>query len=347
MMSPRISGLAIALMAITGAMALALLGLWCAGFAPLDVITTWCVGACGSSIRIALSLQEAGPLLLTGLAVATAFRCGVLNIGGEGQFLAGAAGFTAAAVLLPASSLALVIALLFGTMIGAGWAGIAAALAQWRNVPVVLSTILLNIIAVALLGALVEGPLRDPLTSAPQSALLSDAYFLPVLVHGTRLHLGVALAGVLALLIWLVHARSQLGFELLVVGLNPETARRVGIPVSARQMQVLLLSGGFAGLAGAMQVAGVTHFLSAATTSYGYAGIAVALLGRLHPVGIIAAAIFMGMLDTGGRACEKQLGVPHEVGDIIKGLMVLGVLLAAGWAVRRQALMRRREASDA
>ena len=334
-MMSRLAGFTIAITATGIAAIMALVGLWLAGFAPLAVITTWCAGACGTGTRIALSLQEAGPLLLTGLAVATAFRCGVLNIGGEGQYLAGAAAFTAAALFLPATGLALPIALIMGTLAGAGWAAIAATLARWRGVPVVLSTILLNIIAVFLLGALVEGPLRDPITSAPQSALIPDGCFLSVLVAGTRLHLGVAFALVIALIIWLIHARSRLGFELQIVGLNPEAALRAGIAVPTRQMQILCLSGGLAGVAGAMQVAGVTHFLSAATTSYGYAGIAVALLGRLHPLGVAVAAVFMGMLDTGGRACEKQLGVPHEVGDIVKGLMVLGVLVAAGWAMRR------------
>ncbi len=337
MIPPRFHGVALAAGSAAGAVALAILGLWCAGFAPLAVITTWCAGAFGNGTRIALSLQEAGPLLLTGLATALAFRCGVLNVGGEGQFLAGAALFTAAALVLPVVGFALPLALGLGAAAGAAWAAIAAGLARWRGVPVVLSTILLNIIAVAVLGALVEGPLRDPATTAPQSALVADVFHLPVLVAGTRLHLGIVLAFVLAGVVWLVHERTSLGFEAKVIGLNPAAALRVGMPVAARQMQLLVASGAIAGLAGAAQVAGVTHFLSAATTSYGYAGIVVALLGRLHPVGIAAAALFMGLLDTGGRACEKQLGVPHELGDVVKGVMVLGVLIAAAWAARRSA----------
>ncbi len=346
MIPPRLHGVALAAGSAAGAVALAILGLWVAGFAPQEVIATWCAGAFGSTTRIALSVQEAGPLLLTGLATALAFRCGVLNVGGEGQFLAGAALFTAAALALPPVGIALPVALAAGAVAGAAWAGIAAGLARWRGVPVVLSTILLNIIAVAALGALVEGPLRDPGTTAPQSALIADAFHLPVLVDGTRLHLGVLLAFVLAGAVWLLHERTSLGFETRVIGLNPAAALRVGMPVAARQMQLLAASGALAGLAGAAQVAGVTHFLSAATTSYGYAGIVVALLGRLHPAGIVAAALFMGLLDTGGRACEKQLGVPHELGDVVKGVMVLGVLVAAAWTARRS-VQQRKEPADA
>ena len=224
-----------------------------------------------------------------------------------------------------------VIALLAAVM-GAAWALIASGLDRWRGVPVVLSTILLNFIAVAVVGMLVQGPLHDPATTAPQTALIADHLRLPALVDGTKLHLGVVLAFVIALVLWLGLTRTTIGFEVQVVGLNPVAARQVGMPVAARQILVMALSGGLAGVAGAAQVLGVTGMLSGSPVSYGYAGIAVAMLGRLHPLGIIAAALFLGMLSTGARHLERRLAIPHDVGDVVQGLLVLAVLVAAAIA---------------
>jgi simple sugar transport system permease protein len=181
---------------------------------------------------------------------------------------------------------------------------------------------------------LVEGPLHDPATSAPQTALVADTLRLPVLLPGTSLHLGVVLAALLAVAAWVVQRQTTLGFEIAVAGLNPVAGRLAGIPVAARQVLVMAASAGCAGLAGAVQQAGVTGFMSGAPASYGYAGIAVALLGRLHPLGVAAAAVFFGMLDTGARNLEKKLAIPHDLGDVVKGLIVLAVLVGVALASR-------------
>jgi ABC-type uncharacterized transport system permease subunit len=332
-----LAGPAIAGAAVAAAMLLVLLGLTLAGHAPGAVAATWFHGAAGTGVRLALSLQEACPLLLTGLAVALAFRCGVLNIGGEGQFLVGAAALVALATrwALPGPGwLALPLALRLAAAAGAGWALLAGGLERWRGVPLVLSTILLNFVALFLVSGLVEGPLRDPATSAPQTALVGEAFHLPLLVAGTRLHLGAPLALLLAGGLWLVLGRTTLGFELRAAGQGPLAARLAGMPVADRQLLALGASGALAGLAGGIQVAGVTWFLSGTPTSYGYAGIAAALLGRLHPLGVVLAAVLLGMLDTGGRALEKQLAIPHDLGDVAKGLAVLAVLVAGAWLAR-------------
>lgn len=334
-----LAGPGIAVAAVTAAMLLILFGLALFGHAPGEVAATWCHGAAGTGIRLALSLQEACPLLLTGLAVAIAFRCGVLNIGGEGQFLIGAVVLVAFATrwAIPGPGwLVLPLALLLAAAAGAGWALLATGLERWRGVPVVLSTILLNFVAVFLVSGLVEGPFRDPATTAPQSALIADAFHLPVLVDSTRLHLGALLALIIAVALWLVLTRTTLGFEIRAAGLNPLAARIAGMPVTSRQVLVMGASGALAGLAGGLQVAGVTWFLSGSPTSYGYAGIAAALLGRLHPLGVVLAAILLGMLDTGGRALEKHLAIPHDLGDVVKGLAVLTVLVAGVWVAQRQ-----------
>jgi simple sugar transport system permease protein len=166
--------------------------------------------------------------------------------------------------------------------------------------------------------------------------MIADSLRLPALLSGTTLHLGVVLAGALALLVWVVQRQTTLGFEIQAAGLNPIAARLAGIPVASRQILVMAVSGGCAGLAGAVQQAGVTGFMSGSSTSYGYAGIAVALLGRLHPLGVAAAAVFFGMLDTGARNLEKKLAIPHDLGDVVKGLIVLAVLVGVALAARRR-----------
>ena len=248
------------------------------GHAPTTVVATWLEGAAGSWPRLALSLQEAAPLLLTGLAAAVAFRCGVWNIGAEGQFLIGAVTMVAfgTVLLIPGPGwLILPLALSLAAVSGSAWALLATGLERWRGVPVVLSTILLNFIAVALVGMLVQGPLHDPATTAPVTAQIAGHLRLPVPIAG--LHLGVLLAGVIAIGVWLVSTRSVIGFEVQVVGLNPDAARLLGMPVAARQTLVMALSGALAGFAGATQMAGDTGMLSGSPTSYGYAGIAAAM----------------------------------------------------------------------
>ncbi len=323
---------AVALLAVAVAVVLLLIGLAIAGYAPTDVASTWLSGALGSGVRRALSLQEAGPLLMTGLAVAIAFRAGALNIGGEGQFLLGSVAMIACgtAFRIPGPAwFATIVALTAGALAGAAWAGLAWALERWRGVPLVLSTILLNFIAVYAVSLLVHGVLQDPLTVAPQTAEIPEGMRLPVLATGSKLHLGVAFAAALAVALWLVFERTVFGFELGVVGMNPSAARLAGMPVARRRFEAMLLSGGVAGLGGAFQQAGVTYYMSDSSASYGYAGVAVALLGRLHPLGVAAAAVFFGMLDTGSRNLERVMDVPHDLGDVAKGLAVLAVLVAA------------------
>ena len=196
--------------------------------------------------RMASTLQEAGPLLLTGLAAAIAFRAGVLNIGGHGQYLLGAATFIALGTVWRPPGPGLVVlgvALLAAATVGAAWALIAQALDRWRGVPVVLSTILLNFVAVWLVAWLVEHPLRDPTTTAPQTALLAEDLRLGLLLSGTRLHLGVVLAALAVPVVWLIQRRTALGFELDAVGLNPDAAAANGIPVARRQAASWLVKG--------------------------------------------------------------------------------------------------------
>ncbi len=323
--------------AIAGPVIILLVVLFFMGHAPTTVLATWSVGAAGNILRLAMSVQEAGPLLFTGLAAAIAFRCGVWNIGGEGQFLIGAVIMVGCATTwaIPGPAwFSLPVALFIAASAGAGWALLSTIGERWRSIPVVLSTILLNFIAVAVVGMLVQGPLHDPATTAPQTAVIADNFRLPLLMAGTKLHSGVIVGVVLACCLFIALRWTRFGFEIQAVGLNARAAHVVGMPVISRQALVMLISGGLAGLGGACHVAGVTGMLSGTPSSYGYAGIAVAMLGRLHPLGIIAAALFMGMLSTGARHLERRLAIPHDVGDIMQGVVVIAILVGTALALR-------------
>lgn len=279
------------------------------------------------------TLVRATPLVLTGLAVAFAFRAGVWNIGAEGQLLAGAATGTALALLLPAAlaapgALVVPAVLLAGGVAGAMWAGIAALLRRRFRVPEVISTIMLNFVAVSLVGWLVRGPLQEPLGIYPQSGTITESARLPVLLAGSRLHAGALLALAAAVLLaWLLRATAA-GFRVRAAGANPDAARVAGgIDVARTTTLVFLASGALAGLAGATEVSGVTWALyENLSPGYGFTAIAVALLARLDPLLVVASGILFGALEAGGAAMQRDAGVPSVVVEIVEALLILGVL---------------------
>ncbi|NNM84556.1 MAG: ABC transporter permease [Phycisphaerales bacterium] len=319
-------------------------GLSLLGYPAWGLVRRWVHGAVGNHLQIAASLASACPLLLTGLAVGVAFKSGVLNIGAQGQYLLGAVASVAMATRfappMPPQAIVL-LSVVAGIIAGSLWAGVAWALERYRGVPIVLSTILLNFVAAYLATALLHGVLQARGTSAPQSAEIGQALWLPVLIKYTNLHVGVPIAFGLAVVAWLVLRRTTFGFEILVTGSNPQAAALAGMPIGRRRAQVMLISGALAGLAGAFQVLGVAHFMTSSFGNYGYAGIAVALLGWLDPLGIAAAALFFGALDTGAQIVEESsLGLPHNMADVVKAVIILVMLLLAGWAAQRRLKQR-------
>jgi simple sugar transport system permease protein len=276
--------------------------------------------------------------MLCGLAVAIAFRSQAWNIGVEGQYLLGIMAATAiglwgrhwpGAVLIPCMLLASLAA-------GALFALPAVLLENLRRVPLVLSTILLNFVGVSLVSYLTQGPLRGSDPSAAQTDPIPLQGHLPILVSSTDLHVGWCLAVALCVATWVMLRWSVWGFEVRVCGLNPVAAEWAGIRMQRVRTGVMMLSGGIGGLAGGIQVAGVTHLLSIqASEGFGYVAIAVALLGRLNPLGVAAAAVFLGAIDVGASQVERQaeLGVSADIAQVIKGLVVLIVLVmtAPAW----------------
>jgi ABC-type uncharacterized transport system permease subunit len=276
------------------------------------------------------TLVRATPLILTGLAVAVAFRAGVFNIGADGQFVVGAAAATAVALGLSSlPAIALLPMLLGAGMLGGGaWAWIAAVLRSRFHVLEVISTIVLNFIAANLLSYLVRGPLQEPTHVYPQTVTFAVAAQLPRLGAGTRLHVGFPLAIVAGLAGWWLIRATAAGFRLRAVGANPDAARSAGlIDVDRVTTNAFLISGALAGLAGAIEVSGVTYALyENISPGYGYTAIAVALLARLDAAAVIGTGIMFGALETGAAAMQRDAGVPSVVVSVVEAGLILALL---------------------
>lgn len=299
------------------------------GHSPVDAFLTIWHGAVGNTYSFSETLLKTTPLIFTGLSVALAFRAGIWNIGADGQFIFGALIGTALGVKTIHAAVPLLLIMILGAFVaGAFWGTIAGWLRERRGVSEVITTIMLNVIALQILGYAVHGPLQEAAQTYPQSDRLVEAARLSQLWPGTRLHSGVIIAVLLAGLSWLVLFRLPFGFRLRVIGENPKAARFAGINVSWHIVAAIALSGGLAALGGAVEVAGVTHRLyENISPGYGYTGIAVAMLGRLHPIGVLPAAFLFGALESGARALQRDLGISPVLAEVIQGMVILFVVL--------------------
>ena len=317
------------------------------GVNPLTAYSALFRGAFGTVSGLTQTLSKATPLLLVGLGICIAFRGGVINIGGEGQIIIGAVAAAAVALALPTLPGVLLVPLTLGAGVlgGAVWGGIAGVLKARFGVNEILSTVMLNAIALQLMNYLLRGPMLDPVqiaagTNIAQSATLPDQVWLLRLVPRTLLHVGLILAVILALLVFIFLWRTTIGFRIRAVGLNPSAARYAGIPVRRYMALALILSGAFAGLAGAVEVTGVHHrMIEGLSGGYGFSGIVAALFGKLHPLGAIPASIIFGGLLVGADKMQRTVQVPGSLVVAINGLIVLFVV-ASDFFVRRRAQKR-------
>lgn len=282
---------------------------------------------------VADSVVRAIPLILTGLAVALAFRAGVFNLGAEGQFLVGAAAGTTASIKLTAlpGALTLVIALIAGALAGAVWASVAAELRRRYRVLEIISTIMLNFIALYLVSFLVRGPLQEPTHIYPQTPSLADSARLPVILPGTRLHAGILIAVAVAMFLFWLFRETAVGFRIRAAGSGPRAAESAGmVNVSRLSWKVFLWSGAIAGLAGAIEVSGVTFALyENISPGYGYTAIAVALIAGLNPLAIIASGLFFGGLETGASALQRDFSIPSSIAGMTEAILILATLVFA------------------
>jgi simple sugar transport system permease protein len=288
------------------------------------------------------------PLILIGLGIAIAFRAGALNIGAEGQFYAGATaatwiGLHVADQPAPISAGALLAA---AALAGAAWVAVPVWLKLRFGVIEVISTLLLNFVAASLVSWMVLGPLQERGRIYPQSDPIAEAARLPPL-PGSRLHAGFILALVGGLILWFVFSKTLWGFRLRAVGMGPRAAEVSGRVNSLRMSaEALLLSGAVAGLAGGVEVSGVSYALfQNLSPGYGFTAIAVALLGGLHPVGVVAAGILFCALDAGAGAMQREAGVPVTAVYVVQAVVIIVALMATapggGWLSGRAVLRKR------
>lgn len=301
---------------------------------PFKAYASLFEGAFGSLRGIQFTIASATPLILGGMAVGLGFKAGLFNIGAQGQFLMGALGAAAVGAALAETSgfIAIPGALLAGALLGAAWGFIPGALKAWTGAHEVVTTIMLNFIAGAIVGYLITGPLEAPGFSFSRTGPLGNAE-LPTF-FGTSIHLGVFIAFALVPVIWWLVWRSTLGFQIRTVGANPDASRYAGMHPAAIIILTMSLCGLLAGLSGAGQILGISHFMSASYgTSIGFDSISVALLGRAHPVGIMLAALLFGALRAGSGLMQIEAGIPVEIIDVIQAMVLL--FLAADVLIRR------------
>ncbi len=355
--SEWISRLVDALLPVFATLAALLLGAVMLLFLKVDPIEAYKAlwdGAFGSSNAFAETLVKATPLLLVGLGICISFRGDVINIGGEGQMIVGAILATWVGLTFTGLPgwLMIILAMLAGFIGGGLWGGIPGVLKAYFNVNEILSTVMMNAIAVQLMNFLLRGPMIDPsqaelASKIPQTARLLEIFRLPRLVP-TRLHLGSLIAVVLAILVYILLWRTTLGYRIRAVGQNPNASRYAGIKVQRYVVLALLLSGAFSGLAGATQVFGVNYRMitdgsaSGFTGSAGFNGIVAALFGQLHPIWSIPASVLFGALLVGANKMQRVVQVPSALVIALNGLVVVFVVSSEIWRRRRQ---RRRLAS--
>jgi simple sugar transport system permease protein len=290
------------------------------------------VASLGSWFAVSETLTRATPLILTGLAVAVAFRARLWNIGAEGQLYIGA---VTAVVLgtgaVSAPPLVLVpLVLAASALAGALFMLVPAWLKLRLGVDEVVTTLLLNFVALLVVSMLLEGPMRDPMSLGwPQSApIIADAT-LPRLIARTRVHFGLIVALVGAVLVWLYLERTVWGFETRAVGSNAQAAAFAGMPVAGILLRAALISGALAGLAGAGEVTGLKGYLTQdLSPSFGYTGIVVAMLAQLDPLGVVLAAIFVAAVFVGADSMSRTAAVPSYIADLVVALSLLTMLLA-------------------
>lgn len=335
---PLVPFLAAAAAFVVGAIMLAVLGA-----NPLMAYVALVQGAFGSLNSVADTIVKATPLLFVGAGICIAFRGGMINIGGEGQMVVGALAGTAVALSFPNwSSWALIPASLgAGFLAGAFWGAVPGFLKAYLNVNEILTTIMMNGIAVQLMNYLLGGPMMDPVqiqqkSFIPQTAQLPAASFLPRLAP-TRLNAGVGLAVVMAILAWVLLWRTTWGYRIRAVGLNPQASRRAGIRVERYAALAMILAGALAGLAGITQVVGVNHrlFTDGSATGFtggaGFNGIVTALFGQLHPLGSIPASVLFGALLVGANKMQRVVQVPTALITALNGLVVVFVVSSEIW----------------
>ena len=313
----------------------ALLVLW-AGAPVAQTYGLLLKGGFGSVFALSETFTRAIPLILTGLAATVAFKARLFNIGAEGQLYAGALAAVAVGGLHGGTGFEIAPWILFPLMmLAAALAGalllLGPALMKAKlGVDEVVTTLLLNFIMLLGVSLMLDGPMKDPTAMGwPQSVALQGELELSKLVAQTRVHTGLMWAVVLALMLWALMKYTVLGFDIRAVGANAKAAAFAGVPITRTVVLVAVLSGALAGLAGAIEVAGRTSYVTLdMSPGYGYSGIVIAMLAALHPLGVLAASVFVSGMLVGADSMSRAVGVPTYIADVIVATSLISVLVA-------------------
>lgn len=304
-----------------------------AGKSPIEAYYNLFYGAFGQLNFFSEVLVKMIPLAFTGLCATFAYRCGMFNLGGEGQFIMGAIASSYFSVNLLGDfqgPLNLILSLMVGCLAGGLWALIPAMLKAYRNMNEMIVSILLNYVALLFMGYLYTGPLQE--ANIPQTAAIREASRLPKIIPGTRVHLGLVIVIVLALLMYYFIFHSPQGYRMRVVGLNPMAAESNGLNVKQLMVMAIVVSGMVAGLGGSVELHGVQYRLMGGYGSgVGFDGVAIALIGQLNPIGTMVVAFLFAVLRTGANFMQVASGISTSVVDIIQALVIIFVV--AGTAV--------------
>jgi simple sugar transport system permease protein len=287
-------------------------------------------GALGTRFNFLETCVKASPLIFTGLAVAFAFRAKFWNIGAEGQLLAGALMATWIGIYFtwvpPLLMLPLVMAA--GFLGGGAWAALPAILKTKLKVDDVVSTLLLNYVMLHIMGALLFGPLQQPGSSWPRSSEIMEAAKYPMLIFRSRFHLGIPLAIIAVAVIWFINKKTVFGYQSLAVGVNIKAAHFGGINTTFVILKTAIISGGLAGMAGVGELCAIQQRLILdISPGYGYSGIVIAMLGNLHPVGVLLSSFFFSVIIVGAQTMSRMTGVPSYIAEVIQGMALMIMLV--------------------
>jgi len=312
-----------------------------AGRNPITAFYAIFYGALGTRLGFMETLVKATPLMLTGIAVSFAFTAKFWNIGAEGQLYAGALAATWLGIShfsLP-SPIYIFLMIVVGFIAGSLWALIPGILKAKFKVDDVVTTLLMNYIMIYIVSAILEGPWRDPVTSWPQSIMIAKNAEYPKLFARSRVHFGLIVAIIVIIVVYVIIKHTKLGFNIRATGANAKAAYFLGINTTRTLILTAAISGGIAGLAGVGEVAGLHfHLTENISPGYGYSGIVIAMLGGLHPIGVMLAAFFFGIIQTGAEYMSRATGVTSFIADVIQGitlLVMLAMLLLYEYRIRR------------
>ena len=319
----------VSFLAVVAALALGMLLIRLIGFDPIKAFSAMLQGAFGSTSSFGETIVKMSPLIFTGMSYAIASRCGLTNLGMEGQLYMGALAATAVGIYatgLP-TAIHLPLTILAGFVGGGIWGLIAGALKVRFGASEIITTVMLNTIAINFIDFMVNGPMIEPPGINCQTLPVQPTAQLPNLIPETRAHWGFIMALLFVFLFWLFLWRSKKGYEVRVSGLNMNAAQYSGINTNNNILLVMFLAGGLAGLAGANEILGVQiRMIPTISPGYGFDGIAVALIGNNSPIGIIIGALLFGAFRAGGNRMQIKAKVPNAIVSVIQALVIIAVV---------------------